>query len=146
MFNFLQKLFDFVLRNATQNGGGVFLWDTSVLSMFISATHIKFIIVIKCVNVAVCRIVVSSLYESKLVFDRTIYQKIREYDILDKRKTVTALKAGEDRAILLGLSMIILSVMMYFVLGITMVRSYSDRYARAPHPTTGVKTLICAIS
>ncbi|KAL7854938.1 hypothetical protein SRHO_G00171280 [Serrasalmus rhombeus] len=57
---------------------------------------------------------------------RTIYQKIREYDILDKRKTVTALKAGEDRAILLGLSMIFFSVMMYFVLGITMVRSYSD--------------------
>lgn len=59
---------------------------------------------------------------------RTIYQKIREYDILDKRKTVTALKAGEDRAILLGLSMIFFSVMMYFVLGITMVRSYTDRY------------------
>ncbi|XP_060797553.1 calcium-activated potassium channel subunit beta-2 isoform X2 [Neoarius graeffei] len=57
---------------------------------------------------------------------RTIYQKIREYDILDKRKTVTALKAGEDRAILLGLSMIFFSIMMYFVLGITMVRSYSD--------------------
>ncbi|XP_049321725.1 calcium-activated potassium channel subunit beta-2 isoform X2 [Astyanax mexicanus] len=57
---------------------------------------------------------------------RTIYQKIREYDILDKRKTVTALKAGEDRAILLGLSMILFSVMMYFVLCITMVRSYSD--------------------
>uniref|UniRef100_A0A8C7FQZ5 Calcium-activated potassium channel subunit beta-2 n=2 Tax=Oncorhynchus kisutch TaxID=8019 RepID=A0A8C7FQZ5_ONCKI len=57
---------------------------------------------------------------------RTIYQKVREYDALDKRKTVTALKAGEDRAILLGLSMILFSVMMYFVLGITMVRSYSD--------------------
>ncbi|XP_036378618.1 calcium-activated potassium channel subunit beta-2 [Megalops cyprinoides] len=57
---------------------------------------------------------------------RTIYQKIREYDILDKRKTVTALKAGEDRAILLGLTMILFSVMMYFVLGITLVRSYSD--------------------
>ncbi|XP_045561864.1 calcium-activated potassium channel subunit beta-2-like [Salmo salar] len=58
---------------------------------------------------------------------RTIYQKVREYDVLDKRKTVTALKAGEDRAILLGLSMILFSVMMYFVLGITMVHSYSDR-------------------
>ncbi|XP_050978051.1 calcium-activated potassium channel subunit beta-2 isoform X2 [Labeo rohita] len=57
---------------------------------------------------------------------RTIYQKIREYDILEKRRTVTALKAGEDRAILLGLSMILFSAMMYFVLGITMVRSYSD--------------------
>nr|XP_023860401.1 LOW QUALITY PROTEIN: calcium-activated potassium channel subunit beta-2-like [Salvelinus alpinus] len=58
--------------------------------------------------------------------DWTIYQKVREYDVLDKRKTVTSLKAGEDRAILLGLSMILFSVMMYFVLGITMVRSYSD--------------------
>ncbi|XP_030647853.1 calcium-activated potassium channel subunit beta-2 [Chanos chanos] len=57
---------------------------------------------------------------------RTIYQKIREYDVLDKRKRVTALKPGEDRAILLGLSMIFFSVMMYFVLGITMVRSYSE--------------------
>ncbi|KAL4608167.1 calcium-activated potassium channel subunit beta-2 isoform X1 [Arapaima gigas] len=57
---------------------------------------------------------------------RTIYQKIRDYDLLDKKKTVTALKAGEDRAILLGLSMILFSVMMYFVLGVTMVRSYSD--------------------
>ncbi|XP_063056353.1 calcium-activated potassium channel subunit beta-2 [Engraulis encrasicolus] len=57
---------------------------------------------------------------------RTIYQKIREYDVLDKRKTVTALRAGEDRAILLGLSMVLFSVMMYFVLGITMVRSYAD--------------------
>ncbi|XP_052424440.1 calcium-activated potassium channel subunit beta-2 isoform X2 [Carassius gibelio] len=58
---------------------------------------------------------------------RTFYQKIREYDVLEKRRTVTALKAGEDRAILLGLSMILFSAMMYFVLGITMVRSYSDR-------------------
>ncbi|XP_038572755.1 calcium-activated potassium channel subunit beta-2-like [Micropterus salmoides] len=57
---------------------------------------------------------------------RSIYQKIREYDVLDKRKTVTALRAGEDRAILLGLSMVLLSVMMYFVLGITILRSYSD--------------------
>lgn len=59
---------------------------------------------------------------------RTIYQKIKEYDISDKKKTVTALTAGEDRAIFLGLSMISFSVMMYFVLGITVVRSYSDRY------------------
>nr|XP_055040720.1 calcium-activated potassium channel subunit beta-2 isoform X1 [Misgurnus anguillicaudatus] len=57
---------------------------------------------------------------------RSIYQKIREYDVLEKRRTVTALKAGEDRAILLGLSMILFSAMMYFVLGITMVRSYTD--------------------
>ncbi|XP_062306807.1 calcium-activated potassium channel subunit beta-2 isoform X1 [Osmerus eperlanus] len=57
---------------------------------------------------------------------RAVYQSIREYDVLDKRKTVTALRAGEDRAILLGLSMVLMSVMMYFVLGITLVRSYSD--------------------
>lgn len=60
-------------------------------------------------------------------FFRSIYQKIREYEVLDRRKTVTALRAGEDRAILLGLSMVFLSVMMYFVLGITILRSYSDR-------------------
>ncbi|KPP79320.1 calcium-activated potassium channel subunit beta-2-like [Scleropages formosus] len=58
--------------------------------------------------------------------ERTIYQKIREYDLLDKKKTVTALKAGEDRAILLGLTMILFSAMMYFVLGVTVMRSYSD--------------------
>lgn len=40
---------------------------------------------------------------------------------------MTALRAGEDRAVLLGLSMVLLSVMMYFVLGITVLRSYSDR-------------------
>ncbi|XP_051779955.1 calcium-activated potassium channel subunit beta-2 isoform X2 [Erpetoichthys calabaricus] len=57
---------------------------------------------------------------------RTFYQKIRQYELLDKKKTVTALKAGEDRAILLGLAMIALSMMMYFLLGITMIRSYKD--------------------
>ncbi|XP_047444252.1 calcium-activated potassium channel subunit beta-2 isoform X2 [Mugil cephalus] len=57
---------------------------------------------------------------------KSLYQKIREYEVLDKKKTVTALKAGEDRAILLGLSMVFISVMMYFVLGITILRSYSD--------------------
>uniref|UniRef100_A0A8C9R8M8 Potassium calcium-activated channel subfamily M regulatory beta subunit 2 n=1 Tax=Scleropages formosus TaxID=113540 RepID=A0A8C9R8M8_SCLFO len=56
----------------------------------------------------------------------TIYQKIWEYDTLDKKKTVTALKAGEDRAILLGLTMILFSIMMYFITGITVVRSYLD--------------------
>ncbi|KAJ3599369.1 hypothetical protein NHX12_033332 [Muraenolepis orangiensis] len=54
------------------------------------------------------------------------YQTNREYDVLDKRKTVTALKAGEDRAILLGMGMVLSSIMMYFVLGITILRSYSD--------------------
>ncbi|XP_061696189.1 calcium-activated potassium channel subunit beta-2 [Syngnathoides biaculeatus] len=57
---------------------------------------------------------------------RLIYQKFREVDLLDKKKTVTALKPGEDRAILLGLVMILASVMMYFVLGITILRSYAD--------------------
>ncbi|XP_060934379.1 calcium-activated potassium channel subunit beta-2 isoform X1 [Limanda limanda] len=57
---------------------------------------------------------------------RSIYQRFREYDVLDKKKTVTALRAGEDRAILLGLSMVFFSVMTYFVLGITILRSYSD--------------------
>uniref|UniRef100_A0A3Q4HD51 KCNMB2 ball/chain domain-containing protein n=1 Tax=Neolamprologus brichardi TaxID=32507 RepID=A0A3Q4HD51_NEOBR len=42
---------------------------------------------------------------SIFTFFRSIYQKIREYEVLDRRKTVTALRAGEDRAILLGLSM-----------------------------------------
>ncbi|XP_008332352.1 calcium-activated potassium channel subunit beta-2-like isoform X2 [Cynoglossus semilaevis] len=58
--------------------------------------------------------------------NRSIYQKFREVDLLDKKKTVTALKPGEDRAILLGLGMILASVMMYFVLGITILRSYAD--------------------
>ncbi|XP_028987498.3 calcium-activated potassium channel subunit beta-2 [Betta splendens] len=57
---------------------------------------------------------------------RSIYQRFREVDLLDKKKTVTALKPGEDRAILLGLGMILCSVMMYFVLGITILRSYAD--------------------
>ncbi|XP_015241278.1 calcium-activated potassium channel subunit beta-2-like [Cyprinodon tularosa] len=56
----------------------------------------------------------------------SIYQRIRDYEVLDRRRTVTALRAGEDRAILLGLSMVIFSLMMYFVLGITILRSYTD--------------------
>ncbi|KAF7242654.1 Calcium-activated potassium channel subunit beta-2 [Varanus komodoensis] len=47
-----------------------------------------------------------------------------DHDLLDKRKTVTALKAGEDRAILLGLTMMVCAIMMYFLLGITLLRSY----------------------
>uniref|UniRef100_A0A3P9M7N5 Potassium large conductance calcium-activated channel, subfamily M, beta member 2 n=1 Tax=Oryzias latipes TaxID=8090 RepID=A0A3P9M7N5_ORYLA len=57
---------------------------------------------------------------------RSIYQKFREVDLLDKKKTVTALQAGEDRAILLGLGMILSSFMMYFVLGITILRYYAE--------------------
>ncbi|KAK6483959.1 calcium-activated potassium channel subunit beta-2-like isoform X1 [Huso huso] len=56
----------------------------------------------------------------------TVYQKIREHGYLDKRKTVTALKAGEDRAIFLGLTMIMCSMMLYFILGITILRSYME--------------------
>ncbi|XP_075877295.1 calcium-activated potassium channel subunit beta-2 isoform X2 [Nelusetta ayraudi] len=56
----------------------------------------------------------------------SVYLRIRENDVLDRRKTETALRAGEDRAVLLGLSMVLLSVMMYFVMGITVLRSYSD--------------------
>uniref|UniRef100_A0A673J1A5 Potassium large conductance calcium-activated channel, subfamily M, beta member 2 n=1 Tax=Sinocyclocheilus rhinocerous TaxID=307959 RepID=A0A673J1A5_9TELE len=41
-----------------------------------------------------------------------------------KNETETAQKAGEDRAILLGLGMVFSSVMMYFV--ICMVRAYAD--------------------
>lgn len=77
------------------------------------------------------------LYSSTVtsLFIRSIYQKFREVDLLDKKNTVTALKPGEDRAILLGLGMILCSVMMYFVLGITILRSYADRYRLLLHPT-----------
>lgn len=76
---------------------------------------------------------------------RSIYQKFREVDLLDKKKTVTALKPGEDRAILLGLGMIFSSVMMYFVLGITILRSYADRYRPVFFftPYKGVKWYFC---
>ncbi|XP_013881226.1 calcium-activated potassium channel subunit beta-2 isoform X2 [Austrofundulus limnaeus] len=57
---------------------------------------------------------------------RSIYQTFREVDLLNKKKPVTALKPGEDRAVLLGLGMILASFMMYFVLGITILRSYAD--------------------
>ncbi|XP_024909919.1 calcium-activated potassium channel subunit beta-2-like isoform X2 [Cynoglossus semilaevis] len=57
---------------------------------------------------------------------RSIYQRFREFEFLDRRKRVTALRAGEDRAILLGLSLVFFSIMMYFIVGITILRSYSD--------------------
>ncbi|KAM8875118.1 calcium-activated potassium channel subunit beta-2-like isoform 2-T3 [Spinachia spinachia] len=78
---------------------------------------------------------------------RSIYRKIREYDVLDRKKTETALRAGEDRAILLGLSMVILSVMMYFVLGITILRSYSDRvWADETSCTIVNSTIVCDVN
>lgn len=76
---------------------------------------------------------------SHFKFTRSIYQKFR-VDILDKKKTVTALKPGEDRAILLGLGMILSSVMMYFVLGITILRSYADRYGLMPVFLNAIKS------
>nr|XP_023686330.1 calcium-activated potassium channel subunit beta-2-like isoform X2 [Paramormyrops kingsleyae] len=57
---------------------------------------------------------------------RKIYQKIHQYELKDKRKAVRAYKAGEDRAILLGLTMVICAAMMYFILGVTVVRPYLD--------------------
>ncbi|KAJ8011247.1 hypothetical protein DPEC_G00056170 [Dallia pectoralis] len=58
---------------------------------------------------------------------RSIYRKFRGgVDLLDKRKNISAMRAGEERAILLGLGMVLTSVMMYFVLGITVLRSYAD--------------------
>uniref|UniRef100_A0A3P8UKP6 KCNMB2 ball/chain domain-containing protein n=1 Tax=Cynoglossus semilaevis TaxID=244447 RepID=A0A3P8UKP6_CYNSE len=53
---------------------------------------------------------------------RSIYQRFREFEFLDRRKRVTALRAGEDRAILLGLSLVFFSIMMYFIVGITILR------------------------
>lgn len=40
---------------------------------------------------------------------------------------MTALRAGEDRAMVLGLGMVLLSIMMFFVLGITVLRAYAER-------------------
>lgn len=71
------------------------------------------------------------------LFSRSIYQKFREVDLLDKKKRVTALKPGEDRAILLGLGMILSSVMLYFVLGITILRSYAERCRLLQKPVPG---------
>uniref|UniRef100_F6PYL6 Calcium-activated potassium channel subunit beta-2 n=1 Tax=Callithrix jacchus TaxID=9483 RepID=F6PYL6_CALJA len=59
----------------------------------------------------------SSLYRHDK--KRNIYQKIRDHDLLDKRKTVTALKAGEDRAILLGLAMMVRQTKIFTCLIIT---------------------------
>ncbi|XP_026793030.3 calcium-activated potassium channel subunit beta-2 isoform X2 [Pangasianodon hypophthalmus] len=64
--------------------------------------------------------------KSQCVCYRSIYQMLRGPELLERKRTETALKAGEDRAILLGLGMIFCSTMMYFVTCITGVRSYSD--------------------
>ncbi|XP_067851422.1 calcium-activated potassium channel subunit beta-2 isoform X2 [Heptranchias perlo] len=57
---------------------------------------------------------------------RSFYKIIRAYNVLDKRKTVTALKAGEDRAIFLGLGMMVCSIMIACLLGITMIQSHKE--------------------
>ncbi|XP_043926064.1 calcium-activated potassium channel subunit beta-2 isoform X2 [Protopterus annectens] len=77
---------------------------------------------------------------------RTIYQKIRDCDFLEKRKTVTALKAGEDRAMLLGLGMMMCSIMMYFILGITMLRSYMDSVWTAESQCTFLNATITVVN
>ncbi|XP_051874360.1 calcium-activated potassium channel subunit beta-2 [Pristis pectinata] len=53
---------------------------------------------------------------------RNIYKKIRTHDILDKRKTATALKDGENRALYLGLAMLVCSSLIAFLLGIKVVQ------------------------
>ncbi|XDV26856.1 hypothetical protein PO909_030483, partial [Leuciscus waleckii] len=55
-----------------------------------------------------------------------IHKRLWGYELKDKKRTETALKAGEDRAILLGLGMVFSSVMMYFVICITMVLAHAD--------------------
>ncbi|XP_067898350.1 calcium-activated potassium channel subunit beta-2 isoform X2 [Heterodontus francisci] len=57
---------------------------------------------------------------------RGFYRKIRAFDVLDKRKTATALKAGEDRAIFLGLGMLVCSILIAFLLGIKMAQSHKE--------------------
>ncbi|XP_028830925.1 calcium-activated potassium channel subunit beta-2-like [Denticeps clupeoides] len=57
---------------------------------------------------------------------KNIYKRFRGYELMDKKRAETALRAGEDRAILLGLTMVLCSLMMFFVLCITVVRSYAD--------------------
>ncbi|XP_072330465.1 uncharacterized protein s100p isoform X3 [Scyliorhinus torazame] len=47
---------------------------------------------------------------------------------LEKWNAVSALKAGEDRATYLGLGMLICSIVLAFLLGTKLVRSYNERY------------------
>lgn len=44
---------------------------------------------------------------------------------------------GEDRAILLGFSMMAFSVLMLFVVGVTTVKPYLSRYCQAPTSESG---------
>lgn len=56
-------------------------------------------------------------------YPRVISRRFWGHELKDKKRRETALKAGEDRAILLGLGMVFRSIMMYFVICITMVRA-----------------------
>ncbi|XP_078266211.1 calcium-activated potassium channel subunit beta-2-like isoform X1 [Rhinoraja longicauda] len=58
--------------------------------------------------------------------ERNIHKKTKPRDILEKRKTVTALKAGENRAIFLGLAMLVCSIFIAFVLGTKVVQQYKE--------------------
>ncbi|XP_051723351.1 calcium-activated potassium channel subunit beta-2 [Ctenopharyngodon idella] len=69
---------------------------------------------------------VKGVKTTQVTQQRVIYKRLWGYELKDKKRTETALKAGEDRAILLGLGMVFSSVMMYFVICITMVRTYAD--------------------
>ncbi|XP_026051747.1 calcium-activated potassium channel subunit beta-2 isoform X2 [Carassius auratus] len=69
---------------------------------------------------------VKGVKTARVTQQRVIYKTLRGNELKDKKRTETALKAGEDRAILLGLGMVFSSVMMYFVICITMVRAYAE--------------------
>ncbi|XP_078058354.1 calcium-activated potassium channel subunit beta-2 isoform X4 [Mustelus asterias] len=53
------------------------------------------------------------------------YKKRTAHDTLEKWKAVSPLKAGEDRAIYLGLGMLVCSVVIAFLLGTKLVQSYN---------------------
>ncbi|XP_043111771.1 calcium-activated potassium channel subunit beta-2 [Puntigrus tetrazona] len=69
---------------------------------------------------------VKGVKATRVTQQRVIYKTLWGNELKDKKRTETAQKAGEDRAILLGLGMVFSSVMMYFVICITMVRAYAD--------------------
>ncbi|XP_048398488.1 calcium-activated potassium channel subunit beta-2 isoform X2 [Stegostoma tigrinum] len=54
------------------------------------------------------------------------YKKATGRETLEKCKMVSALKAGEDRAIFLGLGMLVCSIVVAFLLGSRLVQSHKD--------------------
>ncbi|XP_032887169.1 calcium-activated potassium channel subunit beta-2 [Amblyraja radiata] len=54
--------------------------------------------------------------------ESNIHKKTKPRDILEKRKPVTALKAGENRAIFLGLAMLVCSIFIAFLLGTKVIQ------------------------